>query len=276
MLSDPFTLILFFLVLLLTAWVLTKSREASNHRRWKPDHNRQPYVVLKGSVAHVYNLRNARYGPPGTHVEVVWEDRCYDLDKLERLWLAVEPFNHRLAGVAHTFLSFEFEDDVLALSVEARLEEKETFSVLRGFVGAFDLLYSLGTERDFITRRTRGREHDLYLYPLITPPDDVRAILRRAFASVGDLTEHPRFYHSVTNNCTSSLVKLVNAVRPGSFPSFMLAQVLPGRSDTVLYRKGWIDTAVALAALRESHNVREKAERYADDPSFSERIRYTG
>ena len=136
--------------LLGAAVVLLVLRKPSNDRPWKPDYVRNPQIEFEGDVALVRNVRNNRYGPPGTSYRTVWEDRRYDLGKAKRLWFAVEPFNPKVKAIAHTFLSFEFEDDFLALSVEARTEEGQKFSILRGLIGAFEILYSFGDERDFI------------------------------------------------------------------------------------------------------------------------------
>ena len=110
-----------------------------------------------------------------------------------------------------------------------------------------------GDERDLILRRTLYQETEVYLYPLITPPAEVRSLLLRMVKTANKLRTHARFYNSVAENCTSVLRKHANEVRPGSFPSFVLAQVLPGLSDRVLYRKGWIDyRPVLFSALRKS------------------------
>lgn len=248
-------------------------KHPSNHRDWKPDVERMPYGEVTGDTLTLRNVRNTRYGPPGEPYEVVWEDRSYDLGKIKRLWLAVEPFHPTITVIAHTFISFEFEDDFLALSIEARMEKGETYSIARGFIGDFELIYSYGDERDFIVRRTHFLDHDLYLYPLVAPPGEVREVFLRMLRTANELTHKPRFYHSVTDNCTSRLMKHANEVRPGSFLPFIPAQVLPGLSDGVLYRKGWIDTNVPLERLRDHYNVREKAEEFRDEPGFSERIR---
>ena len=62
-------------------------------------------------------------------------------------------------------------------------------------------------------------------------------------------------------------------VQPGSFAPFILAQVLPGLSDEVLYKKGLVDTNVPLEELRETYGVRVKAAQFRDDEDFSRKIR---
>lgn len=240
---------------------------------WKPDVARQARAHLDGSRVTLENVRNTRYPAPGEAYEVAWETRSYDLADLRRLWFLVEPFHPNIAAIAHTFVSFEFADDFLAMSIEARLRANQTYSIVRGLVGRFDLAYTFGDERDFLVRRTLYQGHELYLYPLVTPPLEVRALFLNVLAAANALAERPRRYHSVRNNCTTVLRRHADQVRPGSFPPFVLADVMPGRSDLVLYRKGWIDTNVSEDALRTTHAIRARAAAAADDPDFSRRVR---
>jgi Domain of unknown function (DUF4105) len=267
------TIVLLSLGLVTVAGLLVTLRRPSNDRMWKEDQARIAQVRQGDNLAHIQNVRNIRYGAPGTSYEVVWENRTYDLSKVKRLWFIVEPFHPTIKAIAHTFISFEFEDDFLSLSVEARKEHDEEYSIVKGMMGSFELMYCLGDERDYILRRSVYSEHDLYMYPLITPPHEVRAILEHVFTTVNGLVERPRFYNSVRDNCTSALRDIANTVRPGSFAPFILAQVLPGLSDEVLYKKGWIDTTVPFEKLRETYNIRVKAEQCKDDLDFSRRIR---
>lgn len=234
---------------------------------------RQAQARLEGNHVLLRNVRNTRYTGRGEPYRVEWESRRYDLGELRRLWFLVEPFHPRIPAIAHTFVSFEFVDDFLALSIEARLREDQDYSIVRGAFGRYSLSYSFGDERDLILRRTLYQGHELYLYPLVTPELEVRAVFLNMLASANALVERPRLYHSIRNNCTTVLRRHANQVRPGSFPPFMLADVMPGRSDLVLYRKGWIDTEVPESALRTAHRVGARANAAANDANFSRRIR---
>lgn len=242
-------------------------------RPWKPEVARQAHATLDGNCVTLHDVRNARYAGRGEPFEVAWETRRYDLGTLKRLWFLVEPFHPTLPAIAHTFISFEFEDDFLALSIEARLREGQNYSIVQGLFGAFDLAYAFGDERDFFLRRTRYLGHELYLYPLVTPTIEVRALFLNVLASANALTQRSRRYHSVRNNCTTVLRRHANQVRPGSFPPFILADVMPGRSDRTLHRKGWIDSPVSETALRPTHAIRDVANAAAEAPDFSRRVR---
>lgn len=264
----------FYLLLLCALLALLLSlKRPSNHRPWNPDMARPPKAKMAGDTLTLHNVRNIRYGPPGTPYEAVWETRCYNLSRTERLWFVVESFS-RLEVVAHTLLSFEFEGgEYLAFSAEARLQGGESYDILRGLFRNFELLYSFGDERDFILRRSNYKDHDVYLYPLTLPPDVVRALLTDILAETNALSEQPRFYNSLTRNCTNLLGVHANHVRPGSFAWWRPAQALPGLSDRLLYRKGWIDTTLPFEELRAVHNVRDAAQKFKDDPEVSQKMR---
>jgi hypothetical protein len=269
----PFLPAFYLLLLCALLALLLNLKRPSNDRPWNPDMARPPKAEIADDTLILHNVRNIRYGPPGTPYEAVWETRCYDLSRARRLWFVVESFS-RLEVVAHTLLSFEFEEgEYLAFSAEARLQGGESYDILRGLFRNFELLYSFGDERDFILRRTNYKDHDVYLYPLTLPPGEVRAILGDILAETNALYEHPRFYNSLTRNCTNLLGVHANHVRPGSFSWWRPAQALPGLSDRLLYRKGWIDTTLPFEELRAVHNVRYAAQKFKDDPEVSQKMR---
>lgn len=248
-------------------------REPSNDRPWKPDFAQTAHGTLNGEQLTLHNIRNTRYGAPGTPYDTVWDTRRYDLSRLRRVWFIVEPFRPSLPVVAHNLLSFEFAEDFLAFSAEARLERGESYSILRGMRGGFELAYTFGDERDFIARRTNYLDHHLYLYPLRVLPEAARALLLRLVATANDLTTQPRFYHSAFENCTSVLAKHANEVCPGAFPPFLIAQVMPGRSDKVLYDKGWLDTHLPWDEVRAAFDVKARANAAGNALEFSRVIR---
>lgn len=252
---------------------LVRLKRPSNDRRWKPDMARPARADVAGDTLTLTNVRDIRYDAPGTPYEAVWETRTYDLSTTQRLWFVIESFSD-LEVVAHTFLSFEFgSGEYLAFSAEARLQDGEHYDILRGLFNAFELMYTFGDERDFILRRTNYQDHDVYLYPLTLSPAEVRALLEDVLKEANVLRERPRFYNSLARNCTNLLGLYANHVRPGSFAWWRPEGALPGLSDWLLYRKGWIDTTLPFEKLREVYNVRHIAQEYKDDPNITEKLR---
>ena len=251
----------------------TDSGRRSREHEWQPELAEQAYGVIEGDTLTLHNIRNSRYADPDEPYDVVWETRRYDLSKVTRLWFLIASFS-RFEAVAHTFLSFEFEGgQFLAVSVEARPEKGEEYNLVEGLLRHYELSYVFGDERDLILRRTLYQETEVYLYPLVTPPDEVRSLLGRMVQTANGLREHARFYNSVTENCTSVLREHANEVRPGSFPSFVLAQVMPGISDRVLYHRGWIDTDLPFAEVRAHFAAQKRSKQCAPDEGFSVCIR---
>jgi hypothetical protein len=86
------------------------------------------------------------------------------------------------------------------------------------------------------------------------------------------LREAPEFYNTLTNNCTSNVVRHVNQIAPRTVPSG-IKTILPGYTDEVAHRLGLIDSQLELAQARDRYLINSRAKRYLDDPAFSLRIR---
>ena len=148
----------------------------------------------------------------------------------------------------------------------------ETYSALRGLFREYELMYLVGDERDLVKLRANYRHDPVYLYPVRTTPERARRMFLQMLARANELRRDPEFYNTVTNNCTTNIVRHVNTIVPGRVP-LSLATVLPGYSDQLAYRIGLIDTTLPLDAARERFRINERAARFADDPAFSDRIR---
>ena len=251
--------------------VVSLGPQPTNNRNWKQDFAVLPRIEMDGSRFTVHDLRDFRYSKE--EVEVAYDTRTYDLEALESLWLIIESFS-RVEAVGHTLLSFGFRDgQYLAVSIEARIPEGERYSLLRGLFRSFELMYLFGSERDLIGRRAVYMDHDVLLYPIRAAPEVIKDLLSSYLHAADTLTGRPRFYNTLLDNCTSGIVKHVTEVDPRSISRYTIAQVAPGWSDRVLYRRGLIDTELPFDALHAHFNVRAKAKRFATDADFSQKIR---
>ena len=151
---------------------------ASNDRVWVANQAVLPRVTFEGSLARVENVRNTTYRTTDDYTPAYY-DKTFDLDALESAWYIVEPFSD-WEGAAHTFLSFGFAGgEYLAISVEIRKEEGETFSALKGLLKRYEVMYVIADERDVIKVRTNYRRDDGYLYPVKATREQIRALLQR-------------------------------------------------------------------------------------------------
>ncbi|MEM6431358.1 MAG: DUF4105 domain-containing protein [Deinococcota bacterium] len=249
--------------------------QPSHDRNWKPQLAVLPSGQIDGDILTLTNVRNIRYGEPGTPFEVsddTYDTREYDLRSLETLWLVVEPFAEWEAS-AHTLLSFGFANgDYLALSVEARTEVGERFAALDGLLNQFELIYVFADERDVIERRTSYQQHDVYLYPIRVSPEVLRALLVNFVEEANAIVEQPRFYNTFTSTCTTNLIDTVNEVLPGTIP-LHAARFLPGYADDLLYNLELIDAQGSFEEIKARHNITERAQQIPEGEDFSAWIR---
>ncbi|MDX2060708.1 MAG: DUF4105 domain-containing protein [Gemmatimonadales bacterium] len=248
------------------------SRRPSNDRRWAADHARLPEVTFVDTLIRIANVRNFQYQSADSFT-VRYDTRTYDLTKLESVWFVLAPFSTSWRGPAHSFVSFGFSDSTfLAISVEARREEGESYGVLAGMGRNFELIYVVGDEADLIGKRAGFGEFDVYLYPIRTTMDRAQAVLLNLLAKSDRLRLRPQFYHTVTNNCTSNLVASVNQVAPGRIPKG-LKLVFPGYADEVGRLLGLIDSTLPLEQARARYRINDAARRAMGRPDFSLLIR---
>jgi len=258
------------LVALGVVWLAT--RRATNERAWSPDHAVLPKAYFDGSRVRVIGVRDFRYATDGT-VEPAFEERTYDLDRLESVWFVLVPFSGRWRAPAHSFVSFGFGDSqYVGISVEARREAHETYGVLAGLFRRYELMYVMAEERDLLLRRVLKDSNDVYVYPVNASPAKARELFGAMVRRANALAERPEFYNTLTNSCTSNLVEHVNAIAPGRIPAGWRT-LLPGYADEVALELGLIRDSGSVAAARQRYRVNDRAVRYADDPAFSLRIR---
>jgi len=251
--------------------VLALAIHPSNNRNWSPDQDRLATAEISGNSIEIHNVRNAEYRSTSDY-DVHWEDRSYDLSKLESVWFVVEPFSG-WRGPAHTFLSFGFGDgEYIAVSVEIRKEKGESFSPLKGLLRQYELIYIIGDERDLIGLRTNYRHDDVYLYKIKTSPEKMRELFISMLNRSNEIARHPEFYNTLTNTCTTNIVDHINIIAPGRIP-FSYKTIFPAYADDLTYDLGLIDTQLPRDQYRAANRINELAKLNADSADFPEAIR---
>jgi len=243
----------------------------SHDREWKPDLGLLPRVELRGDQVVVRNIRNCVYESDDDYV-VSYYDKNFDLSKIQHVDFIVVPFKEA-PSLAHTMLSFGFEDgNYLAVSAEARLEKHETYSPMRGAMQQYELMYVVADERDAILRRTKHRGVDVYLYRTVATSAQARELFVDVTNRINHLAERPEFYDTIRNNCTTNIVRHLNALRPRRVPNDWRV-LLPGFSDSLAYELGLLDTNLSLPEARRRARVTALANRHATAEDFSTAIR---
>ena len=167
---------------------------------------------------------------------------------MRRVWFVVEP-HPGLPVMAHTLVLFEFEQgELIGLTVEARKQASEKYSALRGTLNAFELIYQWATPRDLLTRRAVYMDKALYLYPLVLSQAETEAYLRVLLEQTQRIEHHPRFYNTLTSNCTNELAKSAGL---GWHPAF----VLTGGADKALFDMGRIEGEGDFESIRAKARI---------------------
>jgi hypothetical protein len=267
-------------VIVLTGALLAPLRP-SNDRHWVPEHERLPHAIFDGRRVRVENVRNFHHVAPG-RFQPAYDDRIYDLDRLESVWFVLTPFGKRWRGPAHSFVSFGFRGDSTAagvtppefvsISVEARRERGETYGAFAGLWRRFELLYVVGDERDLIGLRAVINRDVTEVYPVTASPEHIRQMFVAMLERANALRERPEFYNTATSNCTSNLVEHVNAIAPRTIPHG-IKTILPGYADEVARAVGFIDRTLSVSEARQRYRVNDRAKAAWGHSDFSLAIR---
>lgn len=247
----------------------------SQFREWTPEQAVLPTVDFKGDQATVHNVRNCKYFSNDVFL-VDYYDKPIDLSRVRGVDYIVVPFDGAPA-LAHVMLSFQLDGadgkpEHLAVSVETRKERDEKYNPLKGSLNQYEIIYVVADERDVIQFRTVYNGEHVYLYHTTATPEASRALLVDVLNRVNDLAARPEFYDTLTNNCTSNIVRHVNRIKPNRIVADYRS-LLPGLSDQLAYDEGLIERHGTFAETRELAYVNPLAQRYAGREDFSELIR---
>ncbi len=255
---------------LLAIVVYTYSKSPTHDRNWKVEHGVLPEAEINGNELTVKNIRTFTYTPTGEIETPTHQDRKYDIEGLRELWYGISHFHPY--GLAHTFLSFGFEDgEYLSVSIEARQEKGEVYHPVTGLMRNYELMFVLADERDVIGVRTHHRDEQVYLYRLEVKPDNIRRMLLLMMQRVNSLSKKAEFYNTLTDNCTTSILKLVEDF---SWTDIYMDYrvLLPGYSDQVAYEMGFLNADTPFSELKKRAWL-NPARTQINDPLFSKKIR---
>jgi len=180
-------------------------------------------------------------------------------------------------AIAHIFLSFGFSGkDFIAISIETRRQQHQSYSTIAGFFKQYELFYVVADERDLIRLRTNYRKNpleDVYIYRTRAPADNARRIFLDYIREINSLAQKPEFYNALTTNCTTSILTHTR-VNPGDVPlSWKI--LLSGYVPQYLYERHAIDTSLPLEELKRRSHINAAAQASDNAADFSQRIRAT-
>ncbi len=207
------------------------------HADWQTPWARAPKFTQEGEQLTIENIRDFHYLSE-TDYDVRYRTETYDLTTLtgvdfgECHWDGME-------AICHTMVSFSFADGRhLVISPETRLPKGVTQSTPGGIYKLFGLLYVFGTEEDIFALRTNHRHEDLTLYPLRVTPEQARKLLL-AYVALAEKTEAEQSpYNTVTDNCSSGLVRIFRHFAPNMPQCYNLLPLHNSSISQILYRHG--------------------------------------
>nr|WP_298248707.1 DUF4105 domain-containing protein [uncultured Halomonas sp.] len=206
---------------------------------------------------------------------VAWEPREYDLQRLASLDLLVSTWGR--PGIGHVLLSFGFEDDrggiddFVAFSVEVRRRNHEPFSEVGGFFKQYELAIIAADERDAVRLRSNVRGESVTLYRVLLGEHERRELLLALVEQANRLERTPRFYHTITANCSTLVYALMRRIVHGLPLDHRL--LLTGFLPDYVHDRGGLVAGVPPSELRRRGDITERALAAHDDPDFSRRIR---
>jgi len=170
---------------------------------------------------------------------------------LKNVWFMVEP---QPGGnyAAHTLVLIEFAGDrLVGLTVEARLEEGETYSALDGLFNKFELAFLWASSKELLTRRALFLKKEIYVYPLQLTEEQKLTFLKSVLGSTVAVETRPRFYNTLTSNCTNELAKAAGIgwhyswVLTGYSPQRLFElKLIPGNDFDAVKEKAKLDPEI--------------------------------
>ena len=269
--ATPKRLALLYLLVWLIGlgWFVTLKPQ--DDRDWKPevahilDYQRD---ANNPNLVTLYNVRNFDWQDKDTATER-WQTRQVDLSKLR----GVNVVNAYWMGpmIAHTLVSFEFEDDrPLSFSFEIRKERHESFSAIGGFFKQYELSLIASEERDIIYTRTNARGEQVYLFPIDNVTQaDVRALFESYLQAADELQAKPAWYNTLTSNCTNIIFYMARIISgdklpwdyriwaSGYLPNYLYdMKILPNSANSVNSVRAAADSAASNdATLNSETNI---------------------
>ena len=261
-------------ILLSTFFIWQTAKTPPTQAEWQQQLSVPSTAEFNNNIVTVRNVRNFRYGPTESEMYPSYYEKTYDLNEIKRIWYISEPFNEA-SYAAHTFVSFEFNNgDFLAITIEARKSKDQTYSMVKGLLRTYPLMYIAADERDVVLLRANIRKDKVYAYPVKTSsPENAKILLTDMLKRMNELNEKPVWYNTFFANCTSSIAHHINKIIPGRISKFSWQLLLTASSDELALKRGLLDTNLSIEQAREKYLITEKSLRIGDVPDYSKLIR---
>ena len=270
------TIVIFLILSIALILILRRhfAMSPSNERSWVNDNERLATVEYEGDIALFRNVRDFNWRTTKDYDER-WIDVKVDLSKVTKIWFVLEYFSPERREMAHTILSYEFEDGRrLACSIEVRKKKGASYDPLKGVFRTYELIYVWGTERDIIGVRSRCRiKSKTHLFEgVVLGPGNERRMLESYIRRTNKLADDPEWYNTLTNTCTTNIVNHVNEVYPGRVP-WAIGVMMPGLSPKMLLRNNLVKNTGGLHDTMHFSVIDEVSGEWDSSVDFGDWIR---
>ncbi|MBO9538889.1 DUF4105 domain-containing protein [Herbaspirillum sp.] len=241
----------------------------SHGRVWADDVARLLEAQVQGGQVTLANVRNFAWRSE-TDYDARWETRRYDLARLASADLVLSYWMG--PAIAHTLVSFGFDDGRrLVFSLEIRREKGENFSAIGGFFRRFETVIVAADENDILRTRTNARGEDVYLYRLRLRPEQLRKVFLGYLERAAQLQAAPRFYNTLTSNCTTIVFGLARRLSPLLPLDYRL--LLSGYFAGYAYDHGGLVPGYSFEQLKAAGRITQRALAVRAGDDYSTAIR---
>ena len=242
-----------------------------NDRDWQPEVAVLPYATIDGDRVTVHNIRNFDYRTETDFTPPTMTARSTSGAWTGSIWSPSTGWARPSPTCSSPSASATI---TCAISIEARKDRTRPYSTLPGFFRQYELVYIVADERDVIRVRTNYRTsppEDVYLFRVMGPIENGRRIFLDYLRDINELREHPRFYNTLTTNCTTMILTHA-AVNPGHIP-YSWKVLLSGYAPEYAYERGRLDQSLPFEELKRRAHINAAARAADQAPDFSRRIR---
>ncbi|MGE8562069.1 MAG: DUF4105 domain-containing protein [Acinetobacter sp.] len=191
--------------------------EAKQDRDWNPEVAQILSYEREGNQVRLHHVRNFNWHPDGSY-EQRWESRNFDLNQITGVNIITSYWMG--PHIAHTLVSFDFANSKpLTFSIEIRKQKDEEFSTYGGFFRKYELSLIAADEKDLIYTRSNVRGEHVYFFPINMSKAESRALFEEYLRKANELKNQPKWYNSLTSNCTTLVFDMVQAVSKRHLPT---------------------------------------------------------
>lgn len=270
-LQSLFTLVITILIAFLfyQFYLISPKSEAN----WNLESKTLPLFEISDTQVKVRNIRNFKY-TDNKITEEKYEDRDFDLKKIEKVWLVTEPFSN-FNPLSQFYLTFDFTGEKpVVINVEPRREAAETSGNADLFwssVNKYELMYVWSNEQTAAANALNNTT-SVYMYPLNLNKEDAQKLFLQFAQNSKAIETTPVFYNLVLKNFSNEFASAAATLKPELIASHCSVYASSFLTK-YLYKLDLISNDAPFNDLVKKYDVTEIYLNDYNDPEFSKKIR---